>query len=87
MATIYNTVSDHWPTSMALVVHSQNSLTSITDKAIMVAGNAPLKVIMTKQRSPVLLLAINEIAKRGQDYKRFSSMSRCSTHNLCSEMT
>ena len=24
---------------------------------------------------------------RGQDYKRFSSMSRCSTHNLCSEMT
>ena len=23
----------------------------------------------------------------GQDYKRFSSMSRCSTHNLCSEMT
>ena len=22
-----------------------------------------------------------------QDYKRFSSMSRCSTHNLCSEMT
>ena len=25
--------------------------------------------------------------RRGQDYKRFSSMSRCSTHNLCSEMT
>ena len=24
---------------------------------------------------------------RGQDYKRFSSKSRCSTHNLCSEMT
>ena len=24
---------------------------------------------------------------RGQDYKRFSSMSRCSTHNRCSEMT
>ena len=24
---------------------------------------------------------------RGQDYKHFSSMSRCSTHNLCSEMT
>ena len=23
----------------------------------------------------------------GEDYKRFSSMSRCSTHNLCSEMT
>ena len=23
----------------------------------------------------------------GQDYKRFLSMSRCSTHNLCSEMT
>ena len=23
----------------------------------------------------------------GQDYKHFSSMSRCSTHNLCSEMT
>ena len=27
------------------------------------------------------------IESRGQDYKRFSSMSRCSTHNLCSEMT
>ena len=26
-------------------------------------------------------------ASRGQDYKRVSSMSRCSTHNLCSEMT
>ena len=26
-------------------------------------------------------------ATRGQDNKRFSSMSRCSTHNLCSEMT
>ena len=24
---------------------------------------------------------------RGQDYKRFSSMDWCSTHNLCSEMT
>ena len=24
---------------------------------------------------------------KGQDYKRFSSMARCSTHNLCSEMT
>ena len=24
---------------------------------------------------------------RGQDYKRFLSMSHCSTHNLCSEMT
>ena len=23
----------------------------------------------------------------GQDYKRFSSMDWCSTHNLCSEMT
>ena len=23
----------------------------------------------------------------GQDYRRFSSISRCSTHNLCSEMT
>ena len=28
-----------------------------------------------------------ENVSRGQDYKRFSSMSRCSTHNLCSEMT
>ena len=28
-----------------------------------------------------------EGAIRGQDYKRFSSMSRRSTHNLCSEMT
>ena len=24
---------------------------------------------------------------KGQDYKTFSSISRCSTHNLCSEMT
>ena len=23
----------------------------------------------------------------GQDYKRFSSMDWCSTHNMCSEMT
>ena len=30
-------------------------------------------------------LGLNE--SLGQDYKRFSSMSRCSTHNLCSEMT
>ena len=29
----------------------------------------------------------SEFYTRGQDYKRFSSMSRCSTHNLCSEMT
>ena len=29
----------------------------------------------------------NVFITRGHDYKRFSSMSRCSTHNLCSEMT
>ena len=27
------------------------------------------------------------LGPRGQDYKRFSSMDWCSTHNLCSEMT
>ena len=27
------------------------------------------------------------VGTRGQDYKRFSSMDWCSTHNLCSEMT
>ena len=27
------------------------------------------------------------VSTGAQDYKRFSSMSRCSTHNLCSEMT
>ena len=34
-----------------------------------------------------LLCSFRAKITRGQDYKRFSSMSRCSTHNLCSEMT
>ena len=33
------------------------------------------------------IVRLRKWSTRGQDYKRFSSMSRCSTHNLCSEMT
>ena len=35
-----------------------------------------------------IVLLLEDVGETGgQDYKRFSSMSRCSTHNLCSEMT
>ena len=36
-------------------------------------------------RLPLSLMCV--FLTLGQDYKRVSSMSRCSTHNLCSEMT
>ena len=44
---------------------------------------------LTAQHSApyVIVGLITVLHTRGQDYKRFSSMSRCSTHNLCSEMT
>ena len=61
----------------------------------------PLKRVLVKWISLKITFVINVKASttneklqnpllqctRGQDYKRFSSMDWCSTHNLCSEMT
>ena len=43
--------------------------------------------ILTKNGSCQHSCDCTTFSTRGQDYKEIWSMSRCSTHNLCSEMT
>ena len=67
-----------------LDVHLACNLRATRKSAIQSNINAKLQTLKT--RDNFALYKIGDII-RGQDYKRFSSMSRCSTHNLWSEMT
>ena len=79
-------MTDMFSPHISPVVQGQNEHASI--HAMVCSRKATTRPVSyaTINHNKVLWSALI-VTSLSQDYKRFSSMYRCSTHNLCSEMT